>query len=605
MLSIIVIGNLQKLLLSKILITNIDYFHYNYTNKRYRKSKFAPNFKKYMWISNLFLGHGVAHSLILVTLAIAFGLLLAKVKIGSFSLGVTWILFVGIVASHFGLVLDPETSHFVKEFGLILFIYSIGIQVGPGFFSSFRKGGVTLNLLASGIVLLGSLLAYIIHVVTDTDLNAMIGVLYGAVTNTPGLGAAQQTFSDMHNGANNSVFAQGYAVAYPLGVVGIILSIVLLKWIFKIDFHREQTLYMANNRKDAEQLVAVTIKIENSGVVGKRFSEIQDYVGRNIVATRIKYQSNENIELINKDTRLHIGDMIYIVIAPKDLDAVKAMLGNVINEISQDHWDNNERNELVSERLVVTNPKLNGRRLGDLKLRQTFNITITRVRRAGIELIAHPSLILQLGDRVTIVGEKSNVNKLHSFIGDSVKKLDEPQLFTTFFGIALGILLGTMPIMIPSMPVPVKLGLAGGPLIVSILLSSFGPRLHLITYSTTSANLLMRQIGICMFMASVGLGAGNGFVDTVLNGGYMWVLYGFIITFLPCVLMGIVARVVFHKSYFTIAGMISGATTDPPALAYSNSICGNDQASVAYSTVYPLTMFLRVLIAQLLVLCVI
>ena len=331
---------------------------------------------------------------------------------------------------------------------------------------------------------------------------------------------------------------------------------------------------------------------------------VKDYVGRNIVATRIKYQSNENIELINKDTRLHIGDLVYVVIAPKDLDAVKAMLGNVINEISQDHWDNNERNELVSERLVVTNPKLNGRRLGDLKLRQTFNITITRVRRAGIELIAHPSLILQLGDRVTIVGEKSDVDKLHSFIGDSVKKLDEPQLFTTFFGIALGILLGTLPIMIPSMPVPVKLGLAGGPLIVSILLSSFGPRLHLITYSTTSANLLMRQIGICMFMASVGLGAGIGFVDTVLNGGYMWVLYGFLITFLPCVLMGIVARVVFHKSYFTIAGMISGAMTDPPALAYSNSICGNDQASVAYSTVYPLTMFLRVLIAQLLVLCV-
>lgn len=556
-----------------------------------------------MWFYNLFMGSGVAHSIILVALTIAFGLFLSRVKIAGISLGVTWILFVGIVASHFGLVLDHETSHFVKEFGLILFIYSIGMQVGPGFFSSFRKGGVTLNLLASCIILLGSLTAYLIHVVTGTDLNAMIGVLYGAVTNTPGLGAAQQTFSDMHNGASNSVFAQGYAVAYPLGVIGIILSIVLIKVVFKIDFHREQTLYLANNRKDAEQLRAVTIEISNSGVVGKSISEIQKIAGRNIVATRIMYQATEDIELVNNDTRLHMGDRLFLVVAPRDLDALTALLGSVIDEMDQKKWDGKSRNELVSERLVVTNPKLNGRRLGDLKLRQTFNITITRVRRAGIELIAQPSLILQLGDRVTIVGEKDDVQKLHTVIGDSVKRLDEPQLFATFMGIALGVLLGSIPIFFPAMPVPVKLGLAGGPLIVSIILSNIGPRFHIVTYTTASANLLMRQIGICMFMAAVGLGAGVGFVDTVLDGGYWWVLYGFIITFMPCILVGILARVVFKKSYFTIAGMISGATTDPPALAYSNSICGNDQASVAYSTVYPLSMFLRVLMAQLLVLC--
>ncbi len=556
-----------------------------------------------MWFYNLFMGSGVAHSIILVALTIAFGLFLSRVKIAGISLGVTWILFVGIVASHFGLVLDHETSHFVKEFGLILFIYSIGMQVGPGFFSSFRKGGVTLNLLASCIILLGSLTAYLIHVVTGTDLNAMIGVLYGAVTNTPGLGAAQQTFSDMHNGASNSVFAQGYAVAYPLGVIGIILSIVLIKVVFKIDFHREQTLYLANNRKDAEQLRAVTIEISNSGVVGKSMSEIQKIAGRNIVATRIMYQATEDIELVNHDTRLHMGDRLFLVVAPRDLDALTALLGSVIDEMDQKKWDGKSRNELVSERLVVTNPKLNGRRLGDLKLRQTFNITITRVRRAGIELIAQPSLILQLGDRVTIVGEKDDVQKLHTVIGDSVKRLDEPQLFATFMGIALGVLLGSIPIFFPAMPVPVKLGLAGGPLIVSIILSNIGPRFHIVTYTTASANLLMRQIGICMFMAAVGLGAGVGFVDTVLDGGYWWVLYGFIITFMPCILVGILARVVFKKSYFTIAGMISGATTDPPALAYSNSICGNDQASVAYSTVYPLSMFLRVLMAQLLVLC--
>lgn len=549
------------------------------------------------------MGTGVAHSILLVALAIAIGLFLSRIKVGSISLGVTWILFVGIVASHFGLVLDAETSHFVKEFGLILFIYSIGIQVGPGFFSSFRKGGVTLNLLATGIIFLGSITAYLIHVVTGTDLNAMIGVLYGAVTNTPGLGAAQQTFSDMNNGASNSVFAQGYAVAYPLGVIGIILSIVLIKIIFKVDLKREQTLFMANNRKDAETLLAVTIEVANVGVEGKTMSEIQHITGRNIVATRIMHHATENIELINNETRLQLGDRLFMVIAPKDLDALVAVFGKKIDEMDENKWDNIKHNELVSEKLVVTNPKLNGRRLGDLKLRQTFNITITRVRRAGVELIAQPTLILQLGDRVTIVGEKENVEKLHGFIGDSVKHLDEPQLFATFLGIALGILLGSLPIFFPSMPVPVKLGLAGGPLIVSIIMSNIGPRLHIVTYATNSANLLMRQIGICMFMAAVGLGAGVGFVDTVMNGGYWWILYGFIITFLPCVIMGVVARIVFHKSYFTIAGLISGATTDPPALAYSNSICGNDQASIAYSTVFPLSMFLRVLIAQLLVLC--
>ena len=556
-----------------------------------------------MWFYNLFAGTGVAHSVFLIALAIALGLALSRIKIGGISLGVTWILFVGIVASHFGLVLDAETSHFVKEFGLILFIYSIGIQVGPGFFSSFRKGGVTLNLLASGIIFLGSLFAYLIHLVTDTDLNAMIGVLYGSVTNTPGLGAAQQTFSDMSEGASNSVFAQGYAVAYPLGVVGVIIGIVLLKRIFRTDLKREQSLYMFNNRKDSERLVAVTIEVANVGVVGKTMSEVQEVSGRTIVATRIMYHATENIELINKDTRLNLGDRIFMVVAPHDLDALVTIIGKKLDDMDESKWDENRRNELMTERLVITNPKLNGRRLGDLKLRQTFNINITHVRRAGVELFAQPSLILQLGDRVTIVGERENVKKMQSFIGDSVKHLDEPQLLATFFGIALGVLLGSLPIFIPSMPVPVKLGLAGGPLIVSIIMSNIGPRFHFITYTTNSANLLMRQIGISMFMAAVGLGAGVGFVDTVLNGGYWWVLYGFLITFLPCIIMGIIARVLFHKSYFTIAGMVSGAMTNPPALAYSNSICGNEQASIAYSTVYPLTMFLRVLIAQILVIC--
>lgn len=555
-----------------------------------------------MWFTNLLFSPGVAHSVLLVAATIAIGLAMSRIKIGGISLGVTWVLFVGIVASHFGLVLDATTSHFVKEFGLILFIYSIGLQVGPSFFSSFRTGGITLNLLASGLVLLGALTAYIIHVVTGEDLCAMIGVLYGAVTNTPGLGAAQQTYSDMHGGEANSIFAQGYAVAYPLGVVGIILSIVLIRYFFRINMEKEQQLYNINNRKESETLQAVTLEVTNDAVVGKTMAEVQQLSGRNIVATRLQHRDTEDIVLIKGETRFQMGDKLFLVAKPKDVEAYTMIFGRKLEKIDQEVWDKDKHNELVSERIVVTNSKLQGKRLGDLNLRATFHVTITRVKRAGIDLIAEPSLILQLGDRVTVVGSKENVQKIEGLLGNSVQRLDHPQLFSIFLGITLGVLLGSLPIFFPGMPVPVKLGLAGGPLIVSILLSCYGPKFRIITYTTASAKLLMREIGISLFMAAVGLGAGVGFVDTVMNGGYWWVLYGFIITFLPCIIIGIVARVVFHRSYFTIAGMISGATTDPPALAYSNSICGNDQASVAYSTVYPLTMFLRVLVAQVLVL---
>lgn len=555
-----------------------------------------------MWFSNLFLQPGVAHSVLLVALSIALGLALSRIKIGGVSLGVTWVLFVGIVASHFGLVLDATTSHFVKEFGLILFIYSIGLQVGPGFFASFRKGGVTLNLLASGIILLGSIIAYLIHVLTGENLFAMIGVLYGAVTNTPGLGAAQQTYSDMHDGASNAIFAQGYAVAYPLGVVGIILAIVLIRLIFRINFKDEQRLYDHNNSMESEQLQAVTLEVTNDAVCGRTIQELSQVSGREIVATRLLHRQTEKVELVKAESTLQKGDRLFIVSKPEDINAFTILLGRKLENVDQQQWDEEKNSNLMSVRVVVTNPKMQGKRLGDLDLRRTFHVTFTRVKRAGIDLIAQPSLILQLGDRVTVVGSADNVKKIEELLGNSVKRLDQPMLFSTFLGIALGVLLGSIPIFFPGMPVPVKLGLAGGPLIVSILLSCYGPKFRLITYTTNSAKLLMREIGICMFMAAVGLGAGVGFIDTVCNGGYWWVLYGFIITFLPCLLIGILARLVFHRSYFTIAGMISGAMTDPPALAYSNSICGNDQASVAYSTVYPLSMFLRVIIAQILVL---
>ncbi|MCQ2229711.1 MAG: putative transporter [Bacteroidales bacterium] len=553
-----------------------------------------------MWFYNLLFNTGVAHNVLLIAFVIAAGLALSRIKICGVSLGVTWILFVGIIASHFGLIIDPTTSHFVKEFGLILFIYSIGLQVGPGFFSSFRKGGITLNTLAIGIVFLGAVTTYIIHIVTGEDLYAMIGVLYGAVTNTPGLGAAQQTYSDLHNGATNAIFAQGYAVAYPLGVVGIILSIILIKVIFRINLKDEQKEDTSDD--NSEQIKAVTLEVTNNAASGHTMQEIQQMTGRDIVATRLQHSGSSEIELVKGDTKLTLGDRIFLVAKPADIEVLTILIGKQLTEVDQRRWDDEAHGELISERIVVTNSKMEGKRLGDLKPRQNFHINITRIKRAGVELIASPSLSLQQGDRVTVVGSKDNVKRVAELLGNAVQRLDHPQLFSIFLGIALGVLLGSMPIFFPGMPVPVKLGLAGGPLIVSILLSCYGPKLHIITYTTASAKLLMREIGISLFMAAVGLGAGAGFVDTVMNGGYLWVAYGFIITFLPCMIIGLLARMIFHKNYFTIAGLIAGATTDPPALAYSNSICANDQASVAYSTVYPLTMFLRVLVAQLLVL---
>ena len=553
------------------------------------------------WLYNLFMGTGVAHSVLLVALVIAGGLALNRIKIAGISLGVTWILFVGIFFGHFGMVLDPTTSHFVKEFGLILFIYSIGLQVGPGFFSSFRKGGITYNMLAMTIVLLGAVMTYVIHLVTGEDLFAMIGVLYGAVTNTPGLGAAQQTFSDMHNGEQNALFAQGYAMAYPLGVVGIILCIVVIKLIFRINLEEEQKTYKEHSLNYAAMVQAATLEVTNEGVNGKTMAELSQIMGREIVISRLMHSNSDDVQIVEGHTRLQVGDRIYVVALPADLEAMTVFLGHKV-DMDKKQWEKQKGNELVSERLVVTNPKLNGRRLGDLKLHHTFDVTLTRVKRAGVDMVASPMLILQLGDRVTVVGEKKNVENVKSLIGDSVGRLDQPQLTSIFLGIALGVLLGSLPIFFPGMPVPVKLGMAGGPLIVSILIARFGPQLKLVTYTTGSAKLLMREIGICLFLAAVGIGAGNGFVDTVMNGGYMWVLYGFLITVIPLLIVGFIARVFCKLTYFSIAGLISGATTDPPALAYSNSICGTDQAAQAYSTVYPLTMFLRVLCGQLLVL---
>lgn len=553
-----------------------------------------------MWLHDLLLLPSVAHSILLLSIVIAAGLALSRIKIGSISLGVTWVLFVGIIASHFGLTIDSATSHLVKELGLILFIYSIGMDVGPSFFSSFRKGGLSLNLLALLLIALGSLTAYIIHLVTGESLTAMTGVLYGAVTNTPGLGAAQQTYSDI-TGQPNAIFAQGYAVAYPLGVVGIILSIATLRPLLRIKIDNEQQQYNDNRHQNDNQVKALTIEATNPSIYGKSIKETLRISGRKIVITRIKRKDTGTIEMASANSIILQGDHLCLVGQADDANAVSVLIGKTLDTDST-YWDDKSHGELVSARIMVTTPHLQGRRLQDLAIRQTFNVTISRVKRAGIDLVARPDLYLQLGDRLTVVGSASDVSKVEQLVGNAVHRLDAPQLFAIFLGISLGILVGTIPIMLPGIPVPVKLGLAGGPLIISILLSRFGPQMHLVTYSTSSVKQLLREMGICLFMASVGLAAGQGFADTVIHGGLWWILYGFLITTLPCLITGIIARLCFHCNYFAIAGLISGATTDPPALAYANSICDNDQAAVSYATVYPLSMFLRVVIAQILIL---
>ena len=543
------------------------------------------------WIENLLFTPSVAHSLVLVALVIAIGLYLSRIKIGGISIGVTWILFVGIVFGHFGLVLDATTSHFVKEFGLILFIYSIGIQVGPGFFESFKSGGLTLNGLAAATILLAGATCLLVGLITNEDPFAMIGVLYGAVTNTPGLGAAQQTFSDMTNGVSNPNFASGYAVAYPLGVVGIIGTIVAFRYIFRINLEEENRKLQNPSNAGNEPVTAITFEAQNSGIYDKTVGDIQRIVGRKAIITRIQHTCDNKIELANENTAVAKGDRLFVVLAPEETPYFEAIIGKKIEGMETEEWDKMDKNTLVCERIVVTNQEINGTELGKLALRTKYNVHISRVKRAGVDLMADPRLVLQLGDRLTVVGEAAHVKVVQQKVGDSVKKLDEPNLMAV-----------SIPFFIPGMSVPVKLGLAGGPLIVSILVSKFGTKFKLVTYTTSSANLLMRQIGITLFLAAVGIGAGEGFVDTVLNGGYRWILYGFVMTVVPIITVGLIGHFIFKVNYFQLAGMISGALTDPPALAYSNSICSTDQASVAYSTVYPLSMFLRVVSAQILVL---
>lgn len=553
------------------------------------------------WILDLFTGNGVAHSIFIYSLVIAAGVILGKVKIFGISLGATFVLFVGLLAGHLGCEIDPGTLKFIQEFGLILFIFSIGLQVGPSFFSSFKHGGLTLNVLAIAIIALNIIVALAIFIV-DPSLKAheLVGILSGAVTNTPGLGAAQQTLIETQPGgatAMNEAMSMGYAAAYPLGVVGIILSMIVVKSVFKIGVDKEASEIEDEKTNSQLQPHIVTYKVTNKLIIGSTIHHLHQIIDHNFVISRIR-KSDGHVHIPVSDTIIDEGDLLLVVMSQQDEEMFDAVLG----PHEEMDWKG-DPDPVTARRIVVTKSELSGRKLGSLRLRMGYKLNVTRVHRAGLDLLASPNLALQVGDRLTVVGNINDINRLADKMGNSVKTLDHPNIFTMFIGIVLGIILGSIPLLLPGMSVPMKLGLAGGPLIVAILLGRYGYKLKLITYSSSSANLMLRELGICLFLASVGLAAGGNFAATVFNAtGAKWVLYGFLITFLPLIIVGLIGRGKHKINYCTLMGLIAGSNTDPPALAYANKTANNDAPAVAYSTVYPLTMFLRVITAQILVL---
>lgn len=537
----------------------------------------------------------VAHIVCLYAFVISVGVLLGKIKIFGVSLGVTFVLFAGILMGHFGFTGETHILHFIREFGLILFVFCIGLQVGPSFFTSFKKGGMTLNMLAVGIVALNIAVALGIYFLDGSiDLPMIVGILYGAVTNTPGLGAAQEALNQLNY--TGDPIALGYACAYPLGVVGIIGSIIAIRYICRVNLKKEEEELNTQEADMKHMPHMLHLEVRNEAIDGKRLLQIKDFLGRPFVCSRIRH--NGHVSIPNQDTEFRIGDQLFIVCSEEDAEAVTAFIGKEI----QVDWEKQDT-PMVSRRILVTKSEINGKKLGSLHFRSMYGVNVTRVNRSGMDLFADPNLTLQVGDRVMVVGQQDAVERVAGVLGNQLKRLDTPNIVTIFVGIFLGILLGSLPIAFPGMPTPVKLGLAGGPLVVAILIGRFGYKLHLVTYTTMSANLMLREIGIVLFLASVGIEAGAHFVETVVDGsGLLYVGYGVLITVLPLLIIGIIARLYCKVNYFTLMGLIAGSNTDPPALAYSNQASGNDAPSVGYSTVYPLTMFLRILAGQMILL---
>lgn len=553
------------------------------------------------WLQDLLTNpNSIAHIVALYAFVIAAGVLLGKIKFFGISLGVTFVLFVGILAGHFGFTGNPAILSFVQDFGLILFVFCIGLQVGPSFFSSFKRGGITLNLLAVGIVFLNIAVALILYFALQgrVDIPMMVGILCGAVTNTPGLGAANEALQQLHY--QGPEIAMGYACAYPLGVMGIILSMIIIRYICRVDVQRDSDEIQKEEEANPHMKpYTISLKVQNEALSGKTLSQVQNFLARDFVCTRI-IQDGHMITP-NANTVLRLGDRMFLVCAEDDSEAIMAFIGP---KIEQD-WDatNQQDKPMVSRRILVTQPNINGKTLGELHFSSMYGVNVTRVNRSGMDLFAARQLRLQVGDRVMVVGPQDAIERVANLLGNQLRRLDHPNIVTIFVGILCGILFGSLPIAIPGMPTPVKLGLAGGPLIISILIGRFGHKVKLVTYTTMSANLMLREVGLVLFLASVGVKAGENFVQMVVEGdGVLYVGLGFLITFIPLLITGIIARWHHRVNYFTLMGLIAGSNTDPPALAYANQIAGNDAPAVGYSTVYPLTMFLRILTAQLLIL---
>ena len=557
------------------------------------------------WIINLFTNtESVAHIALLYAIVIAIGVYLGKIKIGGISLGVTFVLFAGILAGHVGFTGPKEILTFVQDFGLILFVFMIGLQVGPGFFESFKKGGVTLNMLSATAILLNILVMFgCYYLFFDTsnpqNLPMMVGTLYGAVTNTPGLGAANEALlSVFPNGAPS--IANGYACAYPLGVVGIIGATILIKYITRVDVAAEEEQL---NEEEAANPHAkphnMHLRVENTYIAGRTLREVSEFLNRDIVCSRLLH--NGEVSIPNSKTTFEVGDELLVVCAEADAEAIKAFIGPEIDA----EWDRekDEVQHFVSRRIIVTRPEMNGKTLGKMHFSSVYGVNVTRISRQGMDLFASRNHHFHVGDRIMVVGPEENVNRVAEIMGNSVKRLDAPNIATIFIGIMVGIIFGSLPFAIPGMPVPLKLGIAGGPLIIAILIGRFGYRMKLVTYTTTSANMMLREIGLVLFLASVGIKAGAGFWDTVVQGdGLKYVGCGFLITIIPILIVGTIARLKFKFNYFTIMGMLAGTYTDPPALAYANASCSKEAPAVGYSTVYPLSMFLRIFTAQIVVL---
>ena len=550
------------------------------------------------WLQGLFTDvNSIAHIVLLYSFVIAVGVLLGKIKFFGVSLGVTFVLFTGIVCGHFGFTGNTQILTFLQDFGLILFVFCIGLQVGPSFFTSFKKGGVSMNVVAMGVVALNIAVALALYYLLDgrIELPMMVGILCGAVTNTPGLGAANEALSQLNY--DGPQIAMGYACAYPLGVLGIIGAIIAIRLLCRINIKKEEEELAMQDAADPHLTpFKMHLEVRNEALNGKTLFQVKEFIGRDFVISRILQDGHVNIP--NRDTVFHVGDQMYVVCAEDDSEAIIAFIGPKVKV----DWEKQDV-PMVSRRILVTQAKMNGKRLGELHFSSIHGVNVTRVNRSGMDIFASPNLTLQVGDRVMVVGPQDAVERVANLMGNSLKRLDHPNIVTIFVGIFLGILFGSLPIAFPGIPTPVKLGLAGGPLIVAILIGRFGYKLKLVTYTTMSANLMLREIGIALFLASVGVKAGANFVQTVVEGdGLLYVGCGFLITIIPLLIMGLVARFYYKMNYCTLMGLMAGSTTDPPALAYANQTVSNNAPAVGYSTVYPVTMFLRILTAQLLIL---